>query len=517
MFSTTCTTFRRSPTQPRKAHLPQALAAVLLTGGLAGLPATAATIAVTSPDDSDTGTITTCTLRQAIMSMDVGGLVGSCSKSGAFGVDDTIVFAASAITGAATPGTVTLADSADQIGNVGGTLLIFDPHLTIDGSAWRGNGAGQYSDGVTIARPTGATHAFGIIRDTAASGGSLTLKGLTIRNGSAIAGLCNGFGEGGGICIVAADLSMTDSKVSGNFAGNGGGGIAAPTGEVTLTRCAIENNIAYLGGGLHFGSGNATVMESTISGNGDWTVSHGGGIRAEGTLVMVGSTISGNIGKIGAGIDAVGDMSLTRSVVIDNQAYYRGGGIHVPVGGTATVTGSSIIGNSARYGGGGVYAEGTLTASNSTISGNFVLGAGGGVLANGAIEFRHVTLSGNASSGLTGGIDGSGHGTIDHSIVAGNSQSSGTDIHLGGGWTGSYNLTSTANLDLGPLQDNGGPTWTMLPGVGSTAIDAIPLQACTESVDQRGVARPQYAGCDTGAVEVAPDIIFVDGFDAPHA
>ena len=177
------------------------------------------------------------------------------------------------------------------------------------------------------------------------------------------------------------------------------------------------------------------------------------------------------------------------------------------------MTRSSISGNSARYGGGGVYAEGTLTASNSTISGNLVLGAGAGVLANGAIELRHVTMSGNVSHGSGGGIDGSGHGTIEHSIVAGNSQSSGTDIHLGGAWTGSYNLTSTTNLNLGPLQDNGGPTWTMLPGVGSTAIDAIALQACTELVDQRGFARPQFAGCDIGAVEVAPDTIFTDGFD----
>jgi hypothetical protein len=53
----------------------------------------------------------------------------------------------------------------------------------------------------------------------------------------------------------------------------------------------------------------------------------------------------------------------------------------------------------------------------------------------------------------------------------------------------------------------------MLPGAGSAAIDAIALGDCVENVDQRGIARPQGAGCDIGAVEVAPDEIFADGFE----
>jgi hypothetical protein len=61
---------------------------------------------------------------------------------------------------------------------------------------------------------------------------------------------------------------------------------------------------------------------------------------------------------------------------------------------------------------------------------------------------------------------------------------------------------------LGPLQDNGGPTFTHALQPGSPAIDAIPwgTNGCGTILisDQRWRARPQPAGdsCDIGAYEV---------------
>ena len=56
---------------------------------------------------------------------------------------------------------------------------------------------------------------------------------------------------------------------------------------------------------------------------------------------------------------------------------------------------------------------------------------------------------------------------------------------------------------LGPLADNGGPTETQALLPGSPAIDAGAAEGCPQH-DQRGIARPQGAGCDIGAFERVP-------------
>jgi hypothetical protein len=71
--------------------------------------------------------------------------------------------------------------------------------------------------------------------------------------------------------------------------------------------------------------------------------------------------------------------------------------------------------------------------------------------------------------------------------------------------TDQVDVTADA-LKLGPLQDNGGPTPTRALGEGSTAIDVIPQEACSETTDQRGAPRPESGGdrCDIGALEAQP-------------
>ena len=59
---------------------------------------------------------------------------------------------------------------------------------------------------------------------------------------------------------------------------------------------------------------------------------------------------------------------------------------------------------------------------------------------------------------------------------------------------------------LGPLANNGGPTFTHLPMGGSVVLNTIAggTSECgtTVTVDQRGFSRPVGAGCEKGAVEV---------------
>jgi hypothetical protein len=75
-------------------------------------------------------------------------------------------------------------------------------------------------------------------------------------------------------------------------------------------------------------------------------------------------------------------------------------------------------------------------------------------------------------------------------------------------FTGAHNIFSTDPL-LGPLQDNGGPTFTHALPVNSPAIDTIPAAnhcgtgSTTVDTDQRGTTRQFAATCDMGAVEFA--------------
>jgi hypothetical protein len=77
--------------------------------------------------------------------------------------------------------------------------------------------------------------------------------------------------------------------------------------------------------------------------------------------------------------------------------------------------------------------------------------------------------------------------------------------------TASNNVTGTAPL-IGPLKDNGGPTWTHALLSGSPAIDAgrpyasgIVVNNCL-ATDQRGVTRPIGSRCDIGAYEAAQPV-----------
>ena len=163
-----------------------------------------------------------------------------------------------------------------------------------------------------------------------------------------------------------------------------------------------------------------------------------------------------------------------------------------------TITGSTISGNQSRNDGGGIHTEGTLTVTNSTISGNFSeIEDGGGISNGGTLLMTNSTVTANKSgTGTTdngGGIDNfNGVVRLTNTIVAGNIAPKGPDCS---GLTISSNdnnligndqdcdfsakptdqvgtAASPINPKLGPLQDNGGPTFTHALLVLSPAIDA---------------------------------------------
>jgi hypothetical protein len=223
----------------------------------------------------------------------------------------------------------------------------------------------------------------------------------------------------------------------------------------------------------------ATLSMMTITnGNaGDSAGNHGGGIQNNGSLTVVQSTINGN--------RATGTAFPT-----------NGGGIWNSSVGTLTVINSTISGNQSHgpgFGpGGGIFNSGTTTLVNTTINGNAgELGGGGGILnsINATLNFTNTIIAG---SPFVPDCNNSGTiGTNSHNLVQ----------------DGSCNPAVSGDPKLGPLQNNGGPTFTHALLPTSPAIDAGDDSVLGSpyflTTDQRGNGFPRKvcAHVDIGAYE----------------
>jgi len=135
---------------------------------------------------------------------------------------------------------------------------------------------------------------------------SLTISGLTIRNGkSTQSGICKG--HGGGICgNSGTGMTILDSIITGNSAVLGGGVYMA--GYLEIDKTTISGNSALQGGGGIYAGlvAEPTILgNSTISGN-VVTSGPGGGIDI-GPANISNSTIAGNLANTGtSGIQGAG-------------------------------------------------------------------------------------------------------------------------------------------------------------------------------------------------------------------
>lgn len=448
---------RLSPTAtPKQRLLLSAIRAGLFAATVHSGITSAATITVT--DGGDSGTASTCTLRQAIESAntDSAGTSSCTAGSGA----DTIAFG-TGIT------SITLGAS--------GELMLTDANqTTISG------GTGVTIDG------NNASRIFHV-----AIGAMATFDHLTVQHGKVT------HADGAGI-LCEGTLAVTDSTITGNtsYLGNGGGLGVYPSCSATLTNTTMSGNTAtYVGGGTKT-SGTLVLAGSTVSGN---TAANGGGIDSLGQLTATDTTISGNMSsKNGGGVSATaGQVSFTRVSLTGNTAALHGAGLNSLSSNSFNLVNSTISGNSSPYGAAiYIFTSGTGTLTNCTVYGNIpdnyhnAIGA-----VSGSVTLINTIVANTASHfncpGAGSVIDGGGN--------------------LDDGTTCGFGLTSLSNTNpvLGPLADNGGLTLTLLPQPGSPAIDAI---TCTNAPadDQRGVPRPQGPQCDIGAVEAGLTLSVTD-------
>ena len=230
--------------------------------------------------------------------------------------------------------------------------------------------------------------------------------------------------------------------------------------------------------------------------------------------------------KVGNGgaIDNKEELTLTDMTVTGNKCSFRGGAIVNSA--VLNVFDSTFEGNQSTTVGGTINNVATANFSNCTFTANKALGDGGSAIyTEGLVTLVHCTVSGNTTLGGSSSAVYLNTGStlaVENSIIAGNipntveinKTAAATVLPTGVNLIGS-NASVTTELPndgvligtsvapilplLGMLADNEGPTRTMFPDALSPAIDAASMSSLI--LDQRGVARPQEAGYDLGAVE----------------
>ena len=371
--------------------------------------------------------------------------------------------------------------------------LVIDQNITISGPG---------PTMLTVSRPSniGRFRIFQII-----SGHTVAIAGLTITGGYADAS------SGAGIANGDSILTLNNCIVSGNFsdAGIGGGGIAN-NGGLTIADSVIINNRAGFttgnplgyGGGIS-SSGTLIISQSMIIGN--TADLDGGGIIGSGIITIIDSTVSGNhagpSNGIGGGLNVDGTVEIRNCTINGNTAsgvdFGGGGGMVLGSSGPVTIINSTISGNSVgQNNGGGIASGAQLTITNSTISDN-TAASGGGIYnfgANARSEIGNTILK----AGAGGNIANNNGGTVT-SLGYNLSSDNG-----GGFLTGPGDQINTEPM-LGPLQDNGGPTFTHDLLAGSPAINAgDPNFTPPPFTDQRGFSRVDGGRLDIGSVELQP-------------
>ena len=264
--------------------------------------------------------------------------------------------------------------------------------------------------------------------------------------------------------FTSAGKVVLDSLVLIN--GNGAGAISSGSGGAVFYYNGIDT--------LH-------VKNSIISGN--TAAGNGGGVYVEGTtpsanfaLIVANSTISGNTASSdGGGIACFANpgglfISVINSTISENAAA-KGGGIYSSGSViTLNIKNSTIVKNTATTEGGGIRIEAwgwnsNLNVTNSTISEN-AAASGAGINSLGSISLQQkvgssiIAENGSGSSGFYNNAFSS----LGYNVFSDNP-------FFGGSGSGDQINITAAQLNLSPLQNNGGTTKTMLPGVGSVAID----------------------------------------------
>lgn len=305
------------------------------------------------------------------------------------------------------------------------------------------------------------------------------------------------FGSAQTIALTSGTLSIPAyTTITGPTTGSG----ATLTNLVTIDGGGSTSNFSVFT--VTKGVTGAALANLTIA-NGH-TTSEGGGLNDNGSVSIMNCAFANNEAL---GYASGGDGNGGGAIFVNENA------------GTLTIVGSTFTGNKAAPGGAMTISAGNVTISNSTFYGNAILTnvQGGGAIFVGdngppTVTITNSTFSGNiAASGEFGGLLNYGTLQVSNSIFAGDTggECTGSGCPSNGANGNIVNAAGTA-VNLAALANYGGPTQTMIPLPGSSAICAgSAAAAATAGIasDQRGEAltlTTSNAGTYTGAGGYCP-------------
>ena len=283
------------------------------------------------------------------------------------------------------------------------------------------------------------------VEDGAASGDLDVTSKLTIRGAGSGATLIDG-GYTPGIEVLRdrifhvhdAVLRLEALTIRGGHAiGANGGALLNDNGTLEIVKTSVAASAAEFSGGAIYSRGDVYLSASSVIGNNaglkgagicieSGAVTIGGGSRIE--LNYHDSASTAGVPEKGGGIYLQGgSLDITgASRVLRNVASVAGGGIYIEDG-TATISGQSIIGGDR--GPAGVIAEG-----NTTVIGTSSPGVGGGIYNRGVLVIKEGSrVEGNNGGGIWNvtevGTDSKAKLTVNDSHIHANVSSE----HVGGG------------------------------------------------------------------------------------
>jgi hypothetical protein len=339
---------------------------------------------------------------------------------------------------------------------------------------------------------------------------------------------------GGALYSLQANVTVQNCAFVTNSSNNNGGGVMTSGGTMNVTGSAFSGNSTFFNGAAIAGNDGASLTISNTTADNSINTRYFNTSPRASKLVITNSQLGpvNAFGNTTISNSTTGELDAYETVTVSNStlgsvvtsSYINNGILNVNNStlaqlnqqyGNATITNSTF-----KSAGAGNYAvsvgqgHGTTFLENDSIAG-YQTSSGGTVYfpVGSNATVRNSTIARNQSSQGGGIVVATGILNMDSTIVADNTATV-TANDLSGYVTGQNNLIgdptgafllSANNLTgvdplLGPLTDNGGPTWTMALLPGSPAIDTG-SNLDNLLFDQRGFPRVSGPAADIGAYE----------------